>query len=101
MDVYISAERMLPVLKVDDKIAAKMLEVYDKARKFEPVEIDDGLTIQVDTNSEWPVEILVHGRHKIISLGESRQLRKVLEAAENYVESHREQNGKVLHNLKV
>ena len=73
---------------VEEPIASKMLEVYDRAQSFEPVVIDDGLTVQADKSTKWPVVLLVHRRHKMLSIEESRQLRTALESAEKYAESH-------------
>ena len=79
-----------PVLRVDDKIAAKMLEVYDKSREFRPAKIDPNTTVRVDSIDLCNVPIVVEIAGKIgrYSLIESRCFREALLAAENCVKEN-------------
>lgn len=89
MQVYISAGSTLPVFRVDDKIAEKMMKVYDKEQKFEPIRIDYRTVVNVRDISKsnlWPIGIDVAGFSLHFNLKESQRLREAILKAEQYVE---------------
>lgn len=82
------------VVLVDDEIGKKMLEVYDKAQEFQPIEIDSGTSVIVDTKLNFcPIKITYFNHlNKSFSIGESRKLRVALEKAENWLLKYRSSN---------
>jgi len=84
------------VFTVESETAAKMLEVYDKEQKFEPIEIDDCTSVEcVDVATHYvlhPIKLRIYSQPydlRCFSIEESQKLRKALEAAETWVINHR------------
>jgi len=71
---------------VDENLAAKMLEVYDKVQLFKPVKVDASTVVGVENDN---IFINMNGASRIFFLSKSEQLRNALFAAEQYIKSHK------------
>lgn len=75
---------------VRDETAAKMLEVYDKAQKFEPIEIEALTTVSVEKpKRNLPIVVKMDNRVRLYSIEEAKRFSEALLAAVDYVEKHR------------
>jgi len=88
-NVYISLKAS-GCIKVDNDVATKMLEVYDKSKKFQPIKVNATTTVIVDNNAKvgYPICVELFQSNYIcyvFSLNESQKLRESLEKAENFV----------------
>lgn len=78
-------------IEVDDKIATKMLEVYDEAQKFEPVKVDLMTTVKVNSkfNTYFPIEVWFGGQLRCYDLPEIKRFSEALLSAADFVEKRR------------
>jgi hypothetical protein len=89
MNVYISENTSCPILRVDDKTAAKMFEVYLEQTVSKQIFIGPAFDVSVLHSEVFPIKLETTCPHLSLDVTHSRQLRQALFDAETCVKENK------------